>query len=236
MKKLSRQLIDIRISFLLLPGIPISSQSTLTFQDEIRKAGLEFTNVTIQQNGIIIDRIEPSPLKIIVSMAQPPVCQLCIIASMPKTGIEGFYKDAEAAIIAFQTTWSSPTWQIVKCDAGIRELHETESEHAFKELWEERLGQSAKSLSVFKKPIRGGGLRFVLDPVQTDADPIQIDVKIESFLSDVKKIFVETSFSWIKANAPNPLINVTDRLIEMNKYIEECVLGFIKGGNDESRK
>ena len=122
MKKFSRQLLDIRINFLLIPGATISPQSSLTFQDEIRKAGLDFSGVNIQNNAIIVARSEPSPLQITVGMApppQPPICQLGIMSQMPKTGIDGFYKDAEAAIIAFQSTWSSPAWQIIKCDAGI---------------------------------------------------------------------------------------------------------------------
>ncbi len=232
MKKFSRQLLDIRISFLLIPEAAISPQSSLTFQDEIRKAGLDFSGVNIQNNAIVIARSDPSPLQITVGMAQPPqppICQLALVSQMPKTAIDGFCKDAEAAIIAFQSTWSPPAWQILKCDAMIRELHETESEHAFKELWENRLGQSAKSLSIFGKPIRGGGLRFVLDALPTDEDPIQIDIKIELFLNDVKKIFVETTFSWGKPNQPSPIINAADRLIGMNKYIEERVEGFIKG-------
>jgi hypothetical protein len=164
--------------------------------------------------------------------SQPPFCQLAIISERPNTGVEGFYRDAEAAVIAYQATWSSPAWQIIKCDAGMRELHETESEHAFKELWENRLGQSAKSLSIFGKLVRGGGLRFVLDPLPTEKDPVIIDIKIESYLQDVKKIFVETMFSWVKPNPPSPIINVTDRIISMNKYVEECITGFIVGGTN----
>ncbi len=71
-------------------------------------------------------------------------------------------------------------------------------------------------------------LRFVLDALPGDEDPIQIDVKIEFFLNDVKKIFVETTFSWNKPKEPSPIINVTDRLIGMNKYVEERVEGFDK--------
>ncbi|MFZ0534895.1 MAG: hypothetical protein WAM09_17130 [Anaerolineales bacterium] len=235
MKKFSRQLVDIRIKYLLIPGVSISSQSSITFQDEIRKAGLEFSRFNLLKNAIIVNRDEPSPLQIEVAMgqpSQPPFCQLAIISERPNTGVEGFYRDAEAAVIAYQATWSSPAWQIIKCDAGMRELHETESEHAFKELWENRLGQSAKSLSIFGKLVRGGGLRFVLDPLPTEKDPVIIDIKIESYLQDVKKIFVETMFSWVKPNPPSPIINVTDRIISMNKYVEECITGFIVGGTN----
>jgi hypothetical protein len=50
MKKFSRQLWHVGINFLLIPGVTISPQSSLTFQDEIRKAGLEFSTLNIKNN------------------------------------------------------------------------------------------------------------------------------------------------------------------------------------------
>jgi hypothetical protein len=232
MKKFSRQLWHIGINFWMIPTVSISPQSSLTFQNEICKAGLEYSILNLKNDQIVIVREEPSPLSIIVGVAQqPPICSLAIMASTPKTGLEMFCQEADAAVKAFQATWNFPAWQIIKCDATIRELHETESEHAFKELWENRLGQSGTSLSIFGKPIRGGGLRFVLDPLPNEDNPIQIEVKIESFLSDVKKIYVETIFNWPNASTPSPEINVIDRLNNMNRYIEERVQVFIQGGS-----
>lgn len=230
MKKFSRQLLDVRVKFLLIPGVPISHQSSLSFQGEIRKAGLDYSSVSLPNNAIVMERKELSPLRIGVEMApQQPFCEFEIAAELPKTGIEAFTRDAEAAVSAFQATWPLPARQIVRCDAAIRELHETEGEHAFKELWEDVLGQSAKSLQIFGKPIRGGGLRFVLDPNASDEDPLAIEVKIESFLNDVRKIYVETVFSWIKPRPPNSAIDVAERITQMDKYIQENVQGFILG-------
>lgn len=46
---------------------------------------------------------------------------------------------------------------------------------------------------------------------------------------NVMKIFVETSFSWPKPNPPGPIIDVTDRINFMNKFIEGRVQGFMEG-------
>jgi hypothetical protein len=230
MKEFSRQVQHIGINFILIPSAIISNQSTLAFQQAIRDSGLDFSNVSLQPGGITVIRENPSPLQIVVSMGQPPIGQLAIIAPFPKTGIGMFINEARAAVEAFKIAWPSPAWQIIKCDATIRELHETESEHAFKELWESRLKQSPESLRIFGKPVRGGGLRFVFDPTpDAAADPVQIEVKIESFLNDSKKIYVETQFIWIAPSAPSPDIDVENRLQKMNDYIDKRVTGFIRG-------
>ncbi len=230
MKQFSRQLHHIGINFFLIPGVSISSQSALGFQQAIHNAGLDFSTVNFQPNGISVVRNEPSPLQIVVAMIEPPVGQLAIIAPFPKTTIAMFIDEANAVVEAYKAAWPARAWQVIKCDATIRELHETDSEHAFKELWENRLKQSPESLKIFGRPIRGGGLRFVFDPPPTDPEPIQIEVKIESFLNDVKKIFVETQFRWLTPRNPSEQINVQDRLQGMNDYIEQRIQGFLMGG------
>lgn len=235
MKKFSGQLYHVGVNLFLIPGAAITNQSQLTFQQEIRAVGLDFStfNVNPQNNAINVIRSEPSsPLQITVAMAQPPVSQLTIIAPMPKTGIDMFYDEAEAVVKAYQTVWSAPAWQIIRCDATVRELHETDSDHAFKELWEKRLKQTPADLKAFDKPLIGGGLRFVLGPKPEDKQPIQIEVKVESFLSNARKMFIETQFIWLQPSEPAPEINVRERLVELKNYVENNVLGFMEGGTN----
>lgn len=233
MKKFSRQLLHVGINFVLFPGPQVSNQTSLTFQQAIREAGLDISTVNFQANGIAAIRAEPSHLEISVAVnPQPPVGQLRIVSAFPKTGLPMFIKEAEAAVSAYQSAWSAPAWQIMGCDATIRDLYETEGEHAFKDLWEGRLRQPRESLQIFDKLIRGGGLRLVLDPKMEEEDPIQVEIKIESFLNDVKKIFVETVFRWLKPGNPSADISTRDRLEGMNKFIEDRVLAFIQGGSD----
>jgi hypothetical protein len=109
-------------------------------------------------------------------------------------------------------------------------LYETSAEHAFQELWEMRLRQPPDSLAVLGRPVLGGGLRFVMPPQPDDPEPVQIEVKIESFLRDTKKIFVETQFAWPSPMSPGAPFPV-NRLEQVNKYIEESVISFITGGS-----
>ena len=235
MKKFSGQLYHVGINFFLIPGAVISHESQLALQQEIREAGLDFSSFNIhpQGSGIAIVRNDPSPLQITIATAQPQVTQLTIIAPMPKTGIEMFYEESEAAVKAYQAVWSSPAWQIIRCDATVRELHETESAHAFKELWENRLKQTPEDLKAFGRPMIGGGLRFVMGPRPDDKNPIQIEVKIESFLSDVKKIFIETQFTWLQPSEPSQIIDVKERLMELKRFVDDSVLAYMEGGEND---
>ncbi|MBE3142684.1 MAG: hypothetical protein IMZ61_02005 [Planctomycetes bacterium] len=67
-----------------------------------------------------------------------------------------------------------------------------------------------------------------MDPIQEEM-PAQIEVKIESFLLDTKKIFVETQFTWPMPTNPGAPFGVRERLSQMNAYIEKQVSFFMTG-------
>ena len=148
MKKNSEKLIHIAIGFMTLPGVIISAQSSLKFQQEINSNGLEFSKVDkpLDNSKIAIIRESPSPLQIIVSVQQPPIAQLAIIAPQPKTTIDLFIDEVEAVISAYEATWPADTRQVVHSNGAIQELLEASGEyaHAFQELWETRLKQSTE--------------------------------------------------------------------------------------------
>jgi hypothetical protein len=229
MKTQSRFIIHAGINFISIPVPLVVSQTLLAFQQAVMAHGLEYNRVEAPKNTISLFRDAPYPLQIVVSAHESQqVGQLLIVTPQPKGSMDLFIKEAEAAIEAYESVWPSPNRQIVHADATIRQLYETTSQHAFQELWENRLGQSAQTLSVFGRPIRGGGLRFVMDPVAEDL-PVQIEVKIESFLRDTTKIFVETQFTWPIPSAPQSPFNLRERIEKMDSYIETHVQSFISG-------
>jgi hypothetical protein len=122
--------------------------------------------------------------------------------------------------------------QIVAIDAAFRDLYETSAEHALMELWETRLGQSADALAVLGHPVAGGGLRLVMPPHPGQPEPLEIEVRIESFLQDTKKIWVETQFRWPRPMPPGVSLDPTRRLKEVNDYIDNELLSFIIGGTE----
>jgi hypothetical protein len=228
MKAQSRLVIHAGINFLTLPMPMISSQTLLAFQQAVLASGLEFTRVEVPKNTISLLREAPYPLQIVVSALDPQMGQFVVVSPQPKGGIELFIREAEAATQAFETVWPAGNRQIIRADATIRELYETSSPHAFQELWENRLGQPPQSLTAFGRPIRGGGLRFVMDPIEEPL-PCQIEVKIESFLLDTTKIFVETQFTWPIPTTPPSPFNVRDRINSLNDYSAAHVQPFILG-------
>lgn len=141
----------------------VSPQTTLAFQQSIMLKGLEFSRVELPRNTISLTRDIPYPLQITVSTLDPQIGQFLVVSPQPKGSLELFTQEADAAIQAYEMVWPAQNRQIIRADATIRELYETTSQHAFQELWENRLGQSAQALAVFGRPIRGGGVTFCVE-------------------------------------------------------------------------
>lgn len=233
MKAQSRVIIHMGINFYSIPMPLINSQTLLAFQQAIMEEGLEYSRVESPKNAISLLRDAPSPLQITVSTPESQVGQLLIIAPNQKGTLELFIQEAEAAVQAYEKVWTVSSRQLVRADATIRELYETTSDHAFQELWESRLGQPPEALGVFGRPIRGGGLRFVMELGEEDL-PAQIEVKVESFLNDTKKIFVETQFTWPIPSEPHLEFNVRKRIDTMNTYIKTHIQPFISGEKNDN--
>lgn len=228
MKSQSRVIIHAGINFISVPAPLISQQTILAFQQAIISHGLEYNRMETPKNTIVLFRDAPYPLQISVLSHESQVGQLLVVTPQPKGTLDLFISEAEAAIQAYESVWQAANRQIVRADATIRMLYETTSQHAFQELWESRLGQPTQALSIFGRPVRGGGLRFVLNPVNEDM-PNQIEIKIESLLSDTTKIFVETQFTWPIPAAAGVSFQVKERIDGMKAYIDSHVEPFISG-------
>jgi hypothetical protein len=157
------------------------------------------------------------------------VGQLLIVAPHPKRPVDSVAREAEDIARAFSDTWAFSQRQVLSCDATIRDLYETSSEHAFIELWEKRLHQSPESIKAFGRPILGGGLRLVMPPVPQNQSEPMIEVKIESYLKDTSKLFLEAQFTWRQPEPPGVPLNPTARLERVDNYIQKEVVGFMEG-------
>lgn len=227
----SRQTVHIGINFIVSSMPALDEKSKLRFQEFLHKRGIDFTQVRFGEREILIGREVPTHLELKVTALGPPAMgQLLIVA--PKSGCDSilFAKEAEAIVKAFDSTWPAKKRQIISSDVTFRDLFETTSEHAFQEIWEKRLGQSVDTLAVLGRPVLGGGLRFVMPPQPNEPDPVQIEVKIESFLRNTRKIYVETQFKWPHPTAPGEPLDPTNRLRQVDRYIEDEILAFMTGG------
>lgn len=227
----SREIIHMGINYVISPAPVINKRIQLDFQNSLLDQGIDFARVAINEQEILVAREAPTSLEIkVIAVPAAPVGQLLVVAPFPNRDLSMFAEEVKAITNAFDSTWPAKNRQIISSDATLRDLYETSGEHAFQELWEIRLGQSSDALNMLGRPVLGGGLRFVMPPQPDDLEPIGIEVKIESFLRDTRKIFVETQFTW----QPMPAGAVFDpvkRLNQINQYVEEKVIPFITGGD-----
>lgn len=215
----------IGINFFVTPVTAIDRKKFLEFQQALLKAGVEADKANFSEQGIIINRVQPT-LEVRVNPANPPpVAQLLVVAPTP-SGLEAFIRDVEAVVKAFDLTWPVQQRKLVKCDATIRYLYQASGGHSFKELWEERLERTQEDLDVFGRPVLGGGLRFVMSPVQGEQEATSVEVKIESFLRDTSQFFIEVLFSWPQLATTE--LEPARRLQQVESFIEDKVHKFME--------
>jgi hypothetical protein len=221
-------LLHIGINYVISPPPELNKRQYLAFQNALVDVGIEFNRANDTPQEICIEKKAP-PLRIrVIAAPDAPIGQLLIVAPHPNRNVSIFCKQTESIVEAFNQTWERDK-QILSCDSTIRYLYETSSEHAFKELWEAKLQQPESSLKPFGRPVLGGGLRFVMPPLESEDDPTQIEVKIESYLQDSQKIFIEVGFKWPQPKPPGSPFDPIKRLETVNNYIEKEVKAFIRG-------
>jgi hypothetical protein len=225
----SRQSIYFDISYVIAREWPGDAMRRLEFQKSLAEKKLDFCQVTTGQRDMTLVRVEQSPLQVKTASLGPQVSGIWVISENPVYALELFGKEADAACEAYRQTWPGEPVQILQCSARIRHLYSCQ-EHAFKYLWEDRLGQKPEDFHYLgKRPVLGGGLRLVMPPVKEDTEPIQIEIKIESFFRESKKMFIETFFLWPKPVllAENAKFDNQSRLKTVEKYAAEDVCRFL---------
>ena len=233
MKPGSRHSIHRGINFVITPPPIVNPAYHIEFQRALVAHSVEYSRCMRleqpQELRIEVVRDAPTPLQIIViAMKGQPLGQLIVAAPQPARSLETFVQEVEFVAAAFDDIWPAPQRQIIKRDVTLRDLYETTSEHAFQELWEGNLGQTSESLKALGGPVQGGGLRFVMPPHPDRR--AQVEVKIESYLADSSKIFVETQFAWPEPTAPGISFDPRERLEEVDRYASNEVQRFLMGG------
>ncbi|PKA09993.1 hypothetical protein [Leptospira harrisiae] len=221
--------IHVGINFIVAPLPSFDKSNVLRFQSQLEIEKIETTNVTYTPNQISIFRQSPNAsLEIRLMNVGPQVSQIIILFSNPDYSMEVIEEEIDRILRVFNNVWPTANKQLISSDSTIRTLYDSTSQHAFQELWENRLNQRTEDLSIFGRPIHGGGIRFVLPPLnQTDPNDPLIEIKIESFLPDPRKIYVEAQFVW-----KNPVLltsNITgiEKVQTVDKYINETIVNFI---------
>jgi hypothetical protein len=225
----SRQSIYFEVSYVIANEFPSDTMERLNFQKLLTEKQLDFPQASAGTHNFTLVRTEQSPLQVKASSLGPRVSNISISSKRPVHNLDLFSKEAEAVCDAYRQTWLKQQCQILRCSARIQHLYSCQG-HAFKYLWEERLGQKPEDFTYLgNRPVLGGGLRLVMPPTREDAEPVQIEIKIESFFPESGKIFIETFFVW-----PQPRLLGKDakfdpelRLKRVEKYAVNEVCNFL---------
>jgi len=221
--------IYVGVNFVVTPAISLTLENRLKFQQQLEEIGINLSDISFdkQTSTFIALRKSPMPLEVRIFNPAPPVTQLLVVVpQIDGRSIDGVGREACDIGQAFSTVW--PQRQVIQADATIRNLYPSSQEHAFQELWEGFLKQSRESLSAFKRPVLGGGLRFVIPSMGDDPTQPQVDVKIESFLQDTQKIFIEVQCFWTQAQGNQ--LDPDTKLEQVDNFIRNELMDFISQG------
>lgn len=213
----SKTTVHLSIQYLLAGAWAPERARTVEFEKALLENGLDFGQTQSRDNSFTLIRTQPSHLQVKLESPGPQVVSLLVLATNPQYEREMFGRDAEAVTQAFLKTWPAENYQILTVNSKIHHLYSAQT-HAFQYLWEERLGQSPEDFRLLGgRPVAGGGLRLVMPPHAVQGgEPISIDVRVESFLREPKKVFIETAYTW-----PKPRVINTESGFEPQRYIEE---------------
>lgn len=212
------------VNFILTPQVSLDQKRALKFQGALLDRHVEFDQVeNVPQKACRLRSVREAPLEIHVVNIAPHLSQLSVSANEPRRALELFSEQAEMTCAAFREAWPEPQ-QVVARDAGLEQLYQARTPHAFQFLWEGRLKQSSGELKALGRPVLGGGLRFVMPPSVGKA---AIELKIESLFRDPRSLYISTQFSW---PLPCPIadgLKPKALLDEVKAYSENEVIRFI---------
>ena len=218
-------------NFLFAPATTFEASGLLQFQQSLAEASsfLVFDQTQRTPTGMTLVR-QATPLQVTVGLVGPGIGQLLIGAPQPNRPLISFVEDAEMVVNAYRRVWPGPI-QVVRRDCTLRYLYAVREGHAMQFLWERRLRQTEGALSALGRPVLGGGLRLVMPPRPSVPDDAGVEVKIESFLSDSRQLFLESQFVWETPAAPGtepdprPMIETVDAFIDgpLTEFVTEVV-------------
>ncbi|MBI5119232.1 hypothetical protein HZA56_22420 [Candidatus Poribacteria bacterium] len=218
------RVIHIGLNYVIAPKRPLTVDEKLAFQKELSMIGLEAEKTAKKEGGVGIKAsYEGTTVIVETFMNSPNTGQLLILMPENPNSVL-FSKIAEAVGEIYIRIFTDPKPQVfAQKDGSIRKLYSCSPEypHAFQYIWEKMLGKSPEELSVLGKPILGGGLRFVMPP--TPNEPIETQVKIESFIQDPKLLWVEATMKWLQPEEVGTNFPAGELYARLNDFIDKNV-------------
>lgn len=205
------------LQYLLAGAWKPERHKAVEFEKALLDNGLDFSQTNLYEKSYVLTRSQPSQLQIKLESPGPQVMGIQVVSQSPQYDLDMFCRDAEAASTAFLTTWPAKQYQILSATGKIHHLYSSDT-HAFKYLWEQRLHQQAGDFRILgNRPVAGGGLRLMMPPHSVNGGPpVSIELRVESFLRETNKLFVETVFTW-----PQPRNANAEQGFEPQQYMGE---------------
>ena len=218
------------ITFVLARSWSADKARTVDFQKNLLDNGIDFSQTNIIGNSFLLSRTNPCNFTVKIESPAKQVSSIQMGTQNPQGDLGVFIEEAGAVVDAYRKSWPGQQYQLIRTVAKIQHLYSTQG-HAFKYIWEERLGQSSGDLaSLGKRPVAGGGIRLVMPPyAEAGKEPNSIEVRIESFMQEPGKLLVETTSAWPKPVVINSSsdFNAGGLLKDLEDYATDKVLAFL---------
>lgn len=235
----SRQTIQFTVGFLIGPALALDEERIAAFRARLEEEDIRFDHVEHADTTLVLARTAPSSLQVQVvsgqvgTPAEPvPVTQIVVATVIsqdsPVAAVSEFADAAHEVTDVARDVWPEMEY-VLGWNTGVRSLFASSTDHSFQYLWEQRLGQDTQELSVFGRPILGGGLRLMFPPGQEEGEQYQAEVRVESFLEDVRRLYVELNLAH---GNPEPIntLNPTALIQATEAFMDERVLPFLRVG------
>jgi len=145
-------------------------------------------------------------------------------------GLELFWRRTEMLMKKVRGMLNTPAFILQHCVARVLATPEpTDDSRVF--IGNMVCGFRSEHLSPFKRPIQAVGLRFFF-PAKPNT-PYEFDVKIESRISDVTKIWLENKARFFRPIPIDHLSIIRDNLITTRKFLVENVAQFLSQYNKQ---
>ncbi|HEX7242346.1 MAG TPA: hypothetical protein VF263_18810 [Longimicrobiaceae bacterium] len=231
----SRQTIQLNAGFLVSPALVLDEDRVAAFRARLAEEGVEFEHAEEADGSVVLVRFQPSSLQVQLNTMQVDgpepavVTQIVLLAAVgpdsPVPAPADFADLAHEVTDAAREVWPEME-QVLGWSTGTRTLFAARTEHSFQYLWEQRLGQPIDSLGAFGRPVLGGGVRLMFPAGEGPGEQFQAEVRVETFLEDVRWLFVELNLA---SGAPEPIsaMNPTALVQTSEEFLVNRVLAFL---------
>lgn len=213
---------------LVFPDISAPVKDLKRLTSAMDEAGLDYTKSAFAPNDAVFEAgAADSQEKTVFRVTQK---FLAITHHFVKdVQFEAFCKRAEMFVPLVARHFSIPTF--LNQEYFVRKLVATpDGEDARLYLGGSVLGIEESDLGVFEKPTGGLGLRLYFPAEQ--AHPVIYDLKIETFLRDGTRIFIENHARYLQPLPSTDAAAAVTGLRRTREFIEEKVFRFLEGSGE----